>query len=61
MATRAVFLLCRIDDLDYGEIAWRLGIGIKEVEKHLARAMLVLTFGTDEERRDEAAGARPRE
>lgn len=48
---RAVFLLCRIDDLDYGAIGWRLGISIKEVEKHLARAMLVLTWGTDEERR----------
>lgn len=48
---RAVFLLHRIDALDYAEIGYRLGIGVKEVEKHLARAMLVLTFGTDEERR----------
>lgn len=48
---RAVFLLHRIDALDYGEIAWRLGIGIDEVERCVARAMLVLAFGTDEERR----------
>lgn len=54
---RAVFLLHRIDGLDYGAIAWRLGIGIAEVERQIARAMLVLTWGTDEER----AGAQPRE
>jgi DNA-directed RNA polymerase specialized sigma24 family protein len=59
MATRAVFLLLRFDDLDYGQIAWRLGIGIEEVERHVARAMLVLTWGIDEEGRDEAAGASP--
>lgn len=48
---RAVFLLHRIDDLDYAAIGYRLGIGIEAVQKHFARAMLVLTFGTDEERR----------
>lgn len=50
MLPRAVFLLHRIDALDYGEIAWRLGIGIKAVETHLTRAMEVLTYGTDAER-----------
>lgn len=29
MATRAVFLLLRFDALDYGQIAWRLGIEIE--------------------------------
>ncbi|WP_164523392.1 sigma factor-like helix-turn-helix DNA-binding protein [Sphingomonas koreensis] len=57
MATRAVFLLLRLDDLDYGQIAWRLGIGIEEIERYVARAMLVLTWGTDEQR----AEAQPRE
>lgn len=38
MLPRAVFLLHRIDALDYGEIAWRLGIGIDEVERCVARA-----------------------
>ena len=42
MATRAVFLLLRFDALDYGQIAWRLGIGIEEVERHVSRAMLEL-------------------
>jgi len=37
MAQRAVFLLCRIDALDPGEIAWRLCIGIDEVERCVAR------------------------
>lgn len=45
-----MFLLLRFDALDYGQIAWRLGIGIDEVERRVARAMLVLTWGTDEER-----------
>jgi DNA-directed RNA polymerase specialized sigma24 family protein len=34
---RAVFLLCRIDDLDYGAIAWRLGIGINEFRGHYTK------------------------
>lgn len=37
--TRAVFLLHRIDGLDYPAIAWRLAISVAEVERRLARAM----------------------
>ena len=42
---RAVFLLNRIDDLDYGQIGFRLGIGIEMVERCFAEAIYVLTFG----------------
>ena len=40
--TRAVFLLHRVDGLDYAAIAWRLGIDVRAVEKRLARAMVRL-------------------
>lgn len=42
MAPRAVFLLHRIDALDFHQIAWRLGIGLDEVERHLLDAILRL-------------------
>lgn len=42
---RAVFLLHRIDGLDYAGIAWRLGIDVKAVERHMARAIYVIAFG----------------
>lgn len=45
MATRAVFLLHRIDGLRYAEIGWRLGIGRARVMVHMARALYVLTWG----------------
>jgi RNA polymerase sigma-70 factor (ECF subfamily) len=37
--TRAVFLLHRVDGLDYPAIAWRLAISVQAVERRLARAM----------------------
>ncbi len=37
---RAVFQLCAVDGLDYPEIAERLGIGIADVERQLASALL---------------------
>jgi RNA polymerase sigma-70 factor (ECF subfamily) len=40
--TRAVFLLHRVDGLDYPAIAWRLGISVEGVERRIARAMLEL-------------------
>lgn len=40
--TRAVFLLVRIDDLDYPAVAWRLAISVKDVEWRLARAIYKL-------------------
>jgi DNA-directed RNA polymerase specialized sigma24 family protein len=50
---RAVFLLHRIDDLDYSQIGFRLGIGIKVVERHFAEAIYVLTFGPESDAENE--------
>jgi RNA polymerase sigma-70 factor (ECF subfamily) len=41
--TREVFLMHRLDDLKYREIAERLGISQSAVEKHIAKATLFLT------------------
>ena len=41
--TREVFLLHRLDNLKYREIAERLGISQSAVEKHIAKAILFLT------------------
>lgn len=41
--TREVFLMHRLDNLKYREIAERLGISSSAVEKHIARAALFLT------------------
>ncbi len=40
--TRAVFLMHRLDSLGYVEIAQRLQIGVTEVERRIAAAMVVL-------------------
>lgn len=40
--TRDVFFMQRIDGLSYQQIAQRLGISVSAVEKHVARAMVVL-------------------
>ena len=39
---RAVLQLCAVDGLDYPEIAERLGIGVVEVERLLASALLAI-------------------
>ncbi len=41
--TREIFLMHRLDELKYHEIATRLGISTSAVEKHIARASLFLT------------------
>lgn len=40
--TREVFLLHRLDDLNYNRIAHRLGMGVNEVEQHIAKALYQL-------------------
>jgi RNA polymerase sigma factor (sigma-70 family) len=38
--TREVFLMNRVDEMKYAEIASRLGITVSAVEKHMAKAIL---------------------
>lgn len=45
--TREVFLMHRLENLKYREIAQRLGISQSAVEKHIARAALFLTEWTE--------------
>ncbi len=40
--TREVFLMHRVDELKYREIAERLGVSVSAVEKHVAKAALFL-------------------
>src|ERR1700753_2068768 len=44
---REVFLMHRLDDMKYREIAERLGISQSAVEKHIAKAVLFLTEWTE--------------
>ena len=39
---RVVFLMNRIDDMTYGQIAERLGVGVKAVEKRMHGALKFL-------------------
>ncbi len=45
---RRVFLLRRVEALPFAEIADRLGLSVSTVEKHLARAIDILTRGMAE-------------
>ncbi len=45
---RRVFVMRRIDDLDLEEIAARLSLSVSTVEKHLSKAMALLTAGMAE-------------
>ena len=45
--TREVFLMHRLDDMKYREIAQALGISQSAVEKHIAKAALFLTEWTE--------------
>lgn len=40
--TREVFLAHRLDDMSYQEIADRAGVSVREVERHMARAILAI-------------------
>lgn len=45
--TRAVFMLHRLDDLPYDEIAWRCGIAIDEVTLRMADALTGIRRSSD--------------
>jgi RNA polymerase sigma factor (sigma-70 family) len=45
---RKVFLMRRIDELPLADIAARLALSVSTVEKHLAKAMTLLTRGMEE-------------
>jgi RNA polymerase sigma-70 factor (ECF subfamily) len=40
--TREVLFMQRLDGMSYGEIAGRLGISVSAVEKHVAKALVIL-------------------
>ncbi|WP_114954986.1 sigma-70 family RNA polymerase sigma factor [Sphingosinicella terrae] len=39
---REIFMAHRLDDISYGEIARRTGLTVRQVERHLARAIYKL-------------------
>ena len=43
--TREIFLARRLDDMPYEEIARRTGLTTQQVEKHIARALILLHRG----------------
>lgn len=49
--TRDIFLAHRLDDMPYEEIARRTGLSVRDVERHIARAILALMRGLDGEQR----------
>jgi RNA polymerase sigma-70 factor (ECF subfamily) len=40
--TREVFLAHRLDDMPYREIAERTGLSVRDVERHMARAICAI-------------------
>jgi RNA polymerase sigma factor (sigma-70 family) len=47
--TREIFLAHRLDDMSYAEIAQRTGLSVREVERHMARAIYRLCREVDRE------------
>ena len=45
--TRAVFLIHRLDDLPYDDVAWRCGITVDEVTIRMADALTALRWAAD--------------
>ena len=43
--TRKIFMAHRLDDMPYEEIARRTGLTVRQVERHMARAILHLDRG----------------
>lgn len=46
--TREIFLAHRLDDMPYDEIARRNGLTVRQVERHIAKAILLLDRGLHE-------------
>jgi RNA polymerase sigma-70 factor (ECF subfamily) len=47
--TRSIFILCRLEDLRYAEIATRFNISVSAVQKHMLRAIEALMLSGEEE------------
>jgi RNA polymerase sigma factor (sigma-70 family) len=43
--TREIFMAHRLDDMPYDEIARRTGLTVRQIERHIARAILHLDQG----------------
>ncbi|MDF7775693.1 sigma factor-like helix-turn-helix DNA-binding protein [Sphingomonas sp. AOB5] len=44
---REIFLAARLDDMDYVEIAERTGLSVREVERHIAKALVSIVRRMD--------------
>lgn len=49
--TREIFLAHRLRGMPYDEIARRTGLTVRQVERHMARALVLLDRGLDHQRR----------
>jgi DNA-directed RNA polymerase specialized sigma24 family protein len=49
--TREIFLAHRLDGMLYDEIAGRTGLTVRQVERHIARAIVIIDRDMDGERR----------
>ncbi len=47
---REIFLAHRLDDMSYGEIAERTGLSVRQVERHMAKAIYKLVKQLDGEK-----------
>ncbi len=47
---REIFLAHRLDDMSYGEIAERTGLTVRQVERHMAKAIYKLVKQMDGEK-----------
>jgi RNA polymerase sigma-70 factor (ECF subfamily) len=45
--TRDVFLAHRLDDMSYREIAERTGLTVRQVERHMTRALIAIDRSLD--------------